>query len=279
MAKEEKGSKKSKKDQTAALMLPTYTEKGTNLLRLNMNAFDPETKKIVLGFLREASDAYSSIARSHLKIGEVFYNARKVLENRGDRVFVAFLNEIPGMTTSTAYRYINAYEHAQSVFPPAVLSKILAANLPMLGGPDQLYGKYTNVVEKSGLGKELKKAIEDGKVTEEYAEEWIKKVQTKYSEQRNRGKVKVPDPTVLQQEAFSSVRRRYMRLPKNKKTVAWFSTLFAYILSASGFASPVTVDPRTPPKDWPGQEQKEEASAKDEAKNGKKEPDKEEDND
>lgn len=266
MAKEKKEAKKKE----SALALPTYTEKGTNLLRLNMNSFDPETRKVVLGFLKDASEAYSSIARSHLKIGEIFYNARKTLENRGDRVFVAFLNEIPGMTTSTAYRYINAFEHAQSVFPPAILSKILAANIPMLGGPDQLYGKYTDTVNKSGLGKELKQKIEDGKVTEEYAEEWIKKVQTKYSEQRNKGKVKVPDPTVLQQEAFSSVRRRYKRLPKGKKTVAWFSTLFAYILSASGFASPVTVDPRTPPKDWPEQEQADEKRTKDEGKtNGK----------
>lgn len=268
MAKGKKG-KEVKKD---ALTLPTYTEQGTGLTRLNLNAFDPATRKEIAGLLAQAGEAYSSIARSHLRIGEILSKARMILEGRGERIFVAFLNEIPGMSTATAYRYINAWDHARTVFPEAILTKILAANLPMLGGPDQKFGKFTEAVTKHNLDRELDKAVKAGTVTEEYAENWIKQVQVKYALEHSkaRGKgAKVPDPSALQQEAYTAVRRRYLKLPKGKKTISWLSTLFAYVLAASGVGSPVTIDPRKPPKEWDGQSQKEEEKVSEEAKNGK----------
>lgn len=267
-------AKKKGEVKKDALTLPTYTEKVTGLVRLNLNAFDPSVRKEIASLLSQAGEAYSSIARSHLRIGEILSKARMILEGRGERIFVAFLNEIPGMSTATAYRYINAWDHARTVFPEAILTKILAANLPMLGGPDQKFGKYTDAVTKKNLDRELDKAVKNGKVDEAYAENWIKRVQVAYTEehQKARGKgAKVPDPTQLQQEAYTAVRRRYLKLPKGKKTISWLSNLFAYVLAASGVGSPVTIDPRKPPKDWDGQPQEEEKKVSEEAKNGKHE--------
>lgn len=260
-------AKKAKKNTTTALVAKTYTEEKTGLARLNLNAFEPVLKREILGLLQEANTAISSIARSHLQIGQVLSRAKARLEEQGKGIFIAFVNEIPGMALTTAYRYINAYDHARSTFPENILNKILAANLPMLGGPDQRYGKYTDTIKKAGLDAELQKTIDAGKVTEEYAENWIKRVQIAHSAGVKRGKhARVPDPTVLQQEAYSAIRRRYLKLPKGKKTVSWLHNLFAYVLSSCGFASPMNIDPRTPPKDWEPAETKDETNTKAEAK-------------
>lgn len=265
-------AKKKEKTSTTALVSKTYVEKGSELVRLNLNAFDPVQKREILTFLKEANEAISTIGRSILQIGAVLSRAKVKLEEQGKGVFLAFVNEIPGMALTTAYRYINAYDHARSTFPEQILNKVLAANLPMLGGPDQRYGKYTETIKKEGLDVELQKTIEAGKVTDEYAENWIKRVQMAHSSGVKRGKhAKLPDPTVLQQEAFSGIRRRYLKLPKGKKTSAWLHNLFAYVLSACGYATAMTIDPRKPPADWEPTEQQDEKKAKEEGENGKKE--------
>lgn len=256
---------KKKEEKKDALIAPTYKEKGTNLDRLNMSAFEPALKREIVGLLQEASTALTSIAKSHLQIGQILSRAKVLLESRGKGIFLAFVNEIPGMALTTAYRYINAYDHARTIFPEQILTKILASNMPMIGGPDQRFGKYTEAIKKTKLDAKLQKAIEDGKVSEEFADQWIKEAEMAYNASTKRGKhAKTPDPSTLQEEAFTAIRRRYLKLPDNKRTSAWLSTLFAYIAGACGYATPITVDPKKPPQKWMGQPNGDEKKAAEE---------------
>lgn len=264
-----KGSKKAAQKAGEALVSKVYTEEKTGLVRLNLNAFEPEDRNKIVSIMRQVSSDVSAIARSYLTIGKTLYEAQKFLEEKGDRVFTAFVNEIPGMNYNTAHRYILAWEHAQNIFPEKILSRILAANLPMIGGPDQRFGRYTEAIKKNKLDKQLAEAIEKGEVSDEFADNWIKAVQAAQSKAHGARKAKTPDPSSLQQEAFQAVRRRWKRLPEGKQTTAWLTNLFGYLLDAAGFASPATVQPRKAPKDWENettQSTKEEQKTKEEGK-------------
>src|SRR5882724_6067662 len=117
--------KGKKKDESTALVAKTYVEKNSNLVRLNINAFEPVLRREIASLLSQVNTAVSAIARSHLQIGQILSQAKVKLEEQGKGVFLAFVNEIPGMAITTAYRYINAYDHARSTFPEQILSKIL----------------------------------------------------------------------------------------------------------------------------------------------------------
>ena len=266
-----KGSKKAK-EKGEALVAKTYQEEQTGLWRLNLTAFEPAMRAKIIGLMKDVQSDVSDIARSHLKIGHTLSEARLLMEQQGERIFVAFINEIPGMSMTTAYRYINAWDHAKNIFPELILQRILAANLPMIGGKDQMFGKYTEAVKKMKLDVELQDAVEKGKISPEFADEWVKKVQLAQSELHYKRSAKTPDPSALQEECFYAVRRRWKRLPENKQTVAWLSNLFGFLLDAAGFASPATVQPRKAPKEWAKEEAKpttEERKTKEEGEAGK----------
>lgn len=247
--------KKTEKKDATALTAPVIEQNG--IMRLNIKAFEPALQKQVIGLMEEMQSAITDIARSHLKIGSILSKARLLLEARGGRVFVAFINEIPGLSTSTAYRYMEAFDIAKERFPETILNRILAASLPMIGNKDNPFGKYTEVINKKGL-------LPPSGASEAQADDWIRKVQKAYTDFYGKRQTRLPDPTKLQQEAFNAVNRRFNRLAK--KNVAWLTNLFAFVAGANGIKSPMTVDPKDPPSGWLGKDAEEETE-----KDGKKE--------
>lgn len=242
-------AKKSNKNEKETTALTSVVIEQNGIARLNIKAFEPALQKQVIGLMEEMQSAITDIARSHLKIGGILSKARLLLETRGSRVFTAFVNEIPGLSTSTAYRYMEAFDVAKERFPETILNRILAANLPMIGSKDAPFGKYTEIIEK-------KKLLPPPGASEAQADEWLRKVQQAYSEHYGKRQTRLPDPSKLQQEAFNAVNRRFNRLAK--KNVAWLTNLFAYVAGANGIKSPMTVDPKDPPSGWLGKKEEEE---------------------
>jgi hypothetical protein len=239
MAKEQK--EKTAKKSTA---LVSIVHEINGISRLNVKAMEPELRARVRDLMAGISKAITEFGTSTLKIGQGLTEARDLLQERGARAFVAFINEIPGMAQTTAYRYIGAYEVAQNVFPRNILDRVLASGLAMIGTKDAPFGKYTEVIKRQKL-------LPPAAATPEQADEWIHNVRTAYDAKTKRGKhAKMADPSAMQMEAFKAVDSRFRRLPDNKRTIGWLTNLFAYLLSANGIAAPVSVDPKDPPEGW-----------------------------
>jgi hypothetical protein len=195
----------------------------------------------------EIGKATTEFLVASIKIGSIIDTARQELSQRGDKVFVAFLNGIPGMAQATAYRYMNSYAIAKERFPEPVLKMVLAGQLAMIGSKQLPYGKYTEIIQGKALERDLRNIK-----TNEAAAEWIEKVDVAWKKTHGKGKgPKLGDPTTLQQEAFRVVLVKWNKLPKRQRTVNWMSQLVGYVFCAMGVIEMPSVRiPRELPKDF-----------------------------
>lgn len=239
MAKNKKETAPAQEQPTTENITKTVTDKLTNRPVINLAALEPFVRKQVTQLSAQLSQAIGEFGMSGLKIGGILKEIEAILKPRG--VFVPYLNSLPGFSTATAYRYINAYDIAQEKFPKAILDRVITCGLPMIGSKDAPYGKYTDVVKKLPMPENP---------TTEQADKWLSKVQEEYRKGsgKNKGKAKLPDATVLQKEAYTSVLKRYQKVPDNTK-VYWMKQLLGYICFNLGWPE-LEVKSTKPPADW-----------------------------
>lgn len=228
---------KGKKKQKAKITLPlTIKHPITKKDMLNLDALPAIIAKKVVALTGRLENAMVAFKTSGLQIGGILAELRDELEPQ--RLFVAYLNRIPGMKTATAYRYMGAFERASKVFPEVILTRILASNLDMVGHTDELpYGKYTDTIKLLPPPKNP---------TPVQADSWIETVLLKHGETRRKSRVTL-SPVDLQRSAFRSTVQAWAKLKAPEQQVKWLEELFGYILSNMGLTTQLSIMPRQVP--------------------------------
>jgi len=229
-----------KKDKATApdITAKTITDKLTQKEVINMKSLDTVTRNEVTRLTKELQGAVTDFGMSGLKIGKVLKDIHTLLDPRGQ--FTPYLNSLPGFSVATAYRYMSAYEGAIANMPKNILNTVIAAGLPMLGTGDKPYGKYSDVIKKHPMPKDP---------SDEEAQQYIAEVQAEYSKTRKKGGAKVPNPDALKYEAFTSVLKKYSKVPDNAKQY-WIKQLFSYVLGNLGMDGVWEITPKKPPASW-----------------------------
>lgn len=230
--------------ETAIDVGKTIMDPVTHKQVINQKFLEPAVLKEVQGHTKELQAAMTAFGTNALRIGEILTKLENLLKHRG--LFVAYLNELPGFTQSSAYRFINAYNVAKEQYNPHVLEYVLSSGIKMIGNKDKPYGVYQDVVKKLPAPRQTGDESKD-KVA---AQKWVNQVEAKYREGRKRGGgVKEVNANTLQREAWSAVIKRYYKVP-DKKQLQWIRGLFSYILADIQFAEDMHVEPKAPPVEW-----------------------------
>jgi len=234
---------KTASEKSEVITIPTVTQdKLTGRDIINPEGLEPELRKKVVILTNQLQTAMTGLGTSAIEIGRTLKELEMLLKPR--KIWVPYLNSIPGFSTASAYRYINAYETAQDKLPKVVLDRVLALGVPMIGTKDEPYGKYTKVITDGNLRPPSGKDV-----TALQADDWIKKVVNASKEAHGASRARTPDAGEYQRQAYVAVLRRVQKIPTDKR-ISWLHELFGFVLGNMGIDATFNVEPMNPPREF-----------------------------
>ncbi len=227
---------KEAKAESTKLALPLVIQNELGKDVINIRALDPTRRNQLAKITTGLQKAMQDFATSGLQIGLYLFQAKEMLLPQ--RAFVPYLNTIPGLSQSAAYRWIAAYENGQKLLPKPILNLALSTGLDLVStSKDRPFGKYQEAVAKVGIPKSPSEAE---------ARSFMANMLFEYKQLRSGARITTP--TTHQQRAFGSIVGAWARLPKDNQKVSWLTELFGYVLSHLQFESNLSIKPVRVPK-------------------------------
>lgn len=227
---------------------------------INWEAFPVEVKTKVKAMSKQLEAAMQEFGATVYKIGKIFFDIRKELQDRG-KSWTVFAGSIPGFGQATVFRYIASFEASSRNIPKPLLDTILSRGIDMIGSNavDKPYARYTDAVKKlerktvkftdKASGKTVTVPKLDDIKTPADAEVFVSAVIAEKAQEAH-GKKSRPTPEEMQRACYRFFRSCWNRLEESDRKITFVLRTCEYIMVAAGIDSDTTVHPRDIPDDW-----------------------------
>jgi hypothetical protein len=207
---------------------------------------NPQEQTSVIAEGQKLAQSLLRFGQARLQVGEHLTALQQILEPHN--LFGRFLDTFFDMSARTAYRYISGYKNAAHILPQPVLKVAMARNVNIIGDTEEKpLGVFTSAAAVL--------PPPTGAVSEAQANAYIDALEQRVTAERSQratGTATLPaeDPEMLKREMVQFAKRRFDRLPTNKRTRdKWARETLALLATVWG-QSAMTVSPATVPESF-----------------------------